>query len=61
MVGRFIDALVHPDTLHVSIHMMEYRYDERFIQIRLFVFVTFFNPVYKVTFSERDFDWMTLD
>ena len=30
MVGRFIDALVHPDTLHVSIHMMEYRYDERF-------------------------------
>ena len=27
------------------------------IQIRLFVFVTFFNPVYKVTFSERDFDW----
>ena len=31
------------------------------IQIRLFVFVTSFNPVYKVTFSERDFDWMTLD
>ena len=31
------------------------------IQIRLFVFITFFNPVYKVTASERDFDWMTLD
>ena len=31
------------------------------IQIRLSVFVTFFNPVYKVTFSERDFDWMMLD
>ena len=28
------------------------------IQIRLFVFITFFNLVYKVTFSERDFDWM---
>ena len=44
------------DTHDGSIDMMNAS-----IQIRLFVFVTFFNPVYKVTFSERDFDWMTLD
>ena len=38
VVGRFIDALVHPDTLHVSIHMMEYRYDERFYSDSLICF-----------------------
>ena len=61
MVGRFIDALVHPDTLNNDTCIDTLDGVNASIQIRLFVFVTSFNLVYKVTFSERDFDWMTLD